>query len=102
LLVRRSAFEAAGGFDENFFLFFEDIDFCLRLRRGGGRVVYDPAITILHHRGASAAQVPAKAKLAYRRSQLYFWGKHRPAWESALLRFYLRTKGELPPAEAGE
>ncbi len=77
LLVRRSAFARVGGFDERFFLYFEDIDFCLRLRRAGGKVVYDPAVTLLHHGGVSASKHAVRAKAAYRDSQVYFWDKHR-------------------------
>lgn len=77
LMVRRDAFTAVGGFDDGFFLYFEDIDFCLRLRAEGMRVRYDPRVTLVHHRGVSAASNIAVAERAYRRSQLRFWGKHR-------------------------
>jgi hypothetical protein len=55
LLLRRADFERIGGFDERFFLYFEDIDLCLRLRARGGRIYYDPTVTLVHHRGRSAA-----------------------------------------------
>ena len=72
MLVRRAAFDHVGGFDEGFFLYFEDIDFCLRLRAEVGRVYYDPSVTIVHHRGLSAATAPVFARRAYRTSQLRF------------------------------
>ena len=49
LLVRREAFDAVGGFDERFFLYSEEVDLCLRVRRAGWKVVHSPAVTILHH-----------------------------------------------------
>jgi N-acetylglucosaminyl-diphospho-decaprenol L-rhamnosyltransferase len=76
LAVRRTAFFELGGFDARFFLFFEDIDFCLRLRRAGGQVIYDPRISVLHHRGLSCRTEPARAAAAYRASQAYVWQKH--------------------------
>jgi N-acetylglucosaminyl-diphospho-decaprenol L-rhamnosyltransferase len=78
LLVWRSVFDAVGGFDDAYFLFFEDIDFCLRVTTRLKRsVYYDPRVTVLHHRGASAAKHPGPAMQAYRASQVRFWRTHR-------------------------
>jgi GT2 family glycosyltransferase len=81
------------GFDERFFLFFEDIDFCLRLRAQGGRVYYVPSITVLHRRGRSAAQAPGVAGRAYRESQLRFWEKHRGPRIARIVAAYQRWRG---------
>lgn len=48
VLVRRSAFAALGGFDEGFFMYFEDVDLGYRLGKLGYRNVYDPAATVIH------------------------------------------------------
>jgi len=93
LLVARDAFDRVGGFDERFFLYFEDIDFCLRLRRAGGTVWYDPSVTVVHERGASAASVNGLARRAYRDSQLWFWEKHRGRVVRALVHGYQRLRG---------
>ena len=53
LLVRRSAFEAAGGFDESFFLYAEETDLMARWRRAGWRVLYVPAAEVVHEGGRS-------------------------------------------------
>jgi GT2 family glycosyltransferase len=92
LLVRRAAFESAGGFDEAFFLYFEDIDFCLRLRREVGPVFYMPTPTVLHHRGRSAAGDPCAADRAYRRSQLLYWRRYRGDRVAGLIRRYHRAR----------
>lgn len=47
LMIRRDLFDEIGGFDERFFLFFEDIDLCLRVHCKGKKVVYDPSVTAL-------------------------------------------------------
>jgi len=99
LLVRRSAFDAVGGFDEEFFLYFEDIDFCLRLNAAGFRIDYDPAITVIHLRGASAKKASEIVERAYRASQLYFWRKHNGALSAGLMRMYLSLRGRLPATE---
>ena len=67
LLVRRDAFEAAGGFDERFGMHMEEIDLCWRLRRAGWRVRVAPASRVYHLGGASLPQGdPRKAFLNYR------------------------------------
>jgi N-acetylglucosaminyl-diphospho-decaprenol L-rhamnosyltransferase len=48
MLVRRDAFDAAGGFDERYFLYKEEEDLCLQIRRAGGRVVYEPSVRVFH------------------------------------------------------
>lgn len=49
LMVRKSVFEAAGGLDEAFGIAFNDIDFCLKVRRLGGLVVYNPNAILYHY-----------------------------------------------------
>lgn len=53
MLVRTAALRAAGGFDEGFFLYFEDFDLSLRLREQG-RLVFCPQMRIVHHGGFAA------------------------------------------------
>ncbi len=78
LLVRRSSFEACGGFDENFFpLWFEDVDLCLRLRRQGGAILYCPAVRFEHSGGHSLLTVSFSEKQVYwYRNLLYYVRKH--------------------------
>jgi len=96
LLVRRGEAEAVGLLDERYFLYIEDVDFCAAVRGLGRHVLYTPAVEIVHHRGRSRHTAPASATTAYRRSQLAFYEKHRPAWHP-LLRAYLRMRGKFPP-----
>ena len=50
---RRSMLEAVGGFPESFGAYFDDVDLSCRLRRAGGKIVFDPASRVVHHGGAS-------------------------------------------------
>jgi len=75
LMVRRTAIEQAGLLDENMFMYFEDNEWCLRIRRAGWKVYYDPTICITHMGGQSLRQNPA-ARSAYYRSLDYFYAKH--------------------------
>jgi N-acetylglucosaminyl-diphospho-decaprenol L-rhamnosyltransferase len=73
LLIERAAFAGVGGFDEQLFLYKEDEDLCLRLRRVGCRVVYEPAVVVRHH-GAVVADRPD----ALAQASSYFFAKHFP------------------------
>jgi GT2 family glycosyltransferase len=90
LLCRRPAFEAAGGFDERFFIYFEDIDLCYRLRKAGRTLLFIPEIEVRHEGGSTTAPRRAESRFEYRRSQLYFYAKHNSRTSDRLLRFYLR------------
>jgi len=54
LLFRRTAFEEAGGFDEDFFLYAEETDLMTRLERRGRRILYEPRAVVVHTGGVSA------------------------------------------------
>lgn len=75
LCVRRVAIEAAGPLDEAMFMYFEDNDWCLRLRRQGWHVYYNPHVAIVHLGGQSRQQNP-QAREAYYDSLRYFYAKH--------------------------
>lgn len=64
MAIRRSAFAAVGGFDESFFMYSEEIDFCYRLQRAGWATHFAPVGAIYHVGGASTAQ--QRAAMAFR------------------------------------
>ena len=97
MLVRRADAEAVGFLDERYFMYAEDVDFCAALRARQRRILFTPAAEIQHLRGRSVATDPEATALAYRRSQLAFYAKHRPAWIPAL-RAYLHLRGQMPPS----
>jgi GT2 family glycosyltransferase len=92
LLVRRAAAEQAGLLDERYFMYEEDVDFCAALRARGGRILFAPAIEVVHLGGRSARSAPAATRLAYHRSHAAFYAKHDPRWVP-LLRVWMRLKG---------
>ena len=90
LLVRHEAAREAGYFDERYFLYEEDVDFCAALRARGGRILFTPHAEVRHLRGRSA---PSRASRAhYDRSHLAFYEKHHPGWAPAL-RFWQQVRG---------
>lgn len=86
LLVRWDAFDAVGGFDERYFMYFEDIDFGDRLSRAGWDNFYCPSSVIFHDQGHVAGKhsrvtVPAHHASAYR-----FQRDRHPHWWQAPIR----------------
>lgn len=76
MMMRRMAFEAVGGMDEQFFLYWEDADLCLRLKRAGWLTVYNPAVGVTHLTGRSSARVRRESLIAFHRSAFRYFRKH--------------------------
>lgn len=98
VLIRRQAFEQVGGFDEKFFLYFEDVDLCRRLQRAGWQMATVRTARAIHIKGGSQHASGPLSELEYRRGQLRYYLKHRPAWEIRFLWRRLHRKFmRLPP-----
>jgi GT2 family glycosyltransferase len=75
--VSRRWFDAIGGFDEGFFLYFEDVDYCVRLAKQGGVVRHDPDLVVEHrHRADSRSAMLGQANRHHIRSAGRFYRKH--------------------------
>jgi len=77
LLIRRSVLEQIGLLDERFFMYYEDVDLCLRITAAGWRIAFVPSATITHLGGRSAAQVSARKRMLLYASLLTYLRKHR-------------------------
>ena len=91
--VRRTLWKELDGMDEEFFLYLEDTDFCLRAKRAGWLVGYDPSVRTEHIWGASTRRNPEEASRRHVESLLYYFRKHHPRRVVAnrLLAFALRA-----------
>lgn len=78
LMVRREAWSEVGGLDERFFLYYEEKDLCLKLKKTGYQVHFVPQARIGHHIGASSETVPEIARLARYQSMLDYFAKNKP------------------------
>jgi GT2 family glycosyltransferase len=92
LFIRRELFNSLGGFDEHFFMYFEESDLCQRVRNAGYKIMYTPYVSIIHIRGHSVKKISDRMAVEYRRSQIYYYHKHRPMWEIFILKIYLTLK----------
>lgn len=88
LTLRRETFETLGGFDESFFLYFEDVDLCVRAGAKGYPVFRYPFISVEHVGGGSHIS-SGTLKEAYYEGQRSYFAKHASWLEQWLLRFLL-------------
>lgn len=81
LMMRASLFEQIGGFDEKFFLYFEEVDLCRRARHAGWSVVYEPRVRVVHLEGQTTGVGRAKSRPKY--------------WYESRRRYFLKHFGVL-------
>ncbi len=76
LMVRRSLLERIGLLDEGYFMYIEDVDLCQRLHRAGAKIVYYPAVSVVHHIGQSSRTLPSRSIMARHRSMWHYYRKY--------------------------
>lgn len=89
LLVRRSVFEAVGPFDERFFVYCEDVDWCLRAGGAGFRLMFVPDVEVVHEKSVTSRTNSAWVIRAYYRSLRLYYAKHHTASSPAVRLFWL-------------
>ncbi len=101
MLVRRSAFEGVGRFDERFWLYAEELDLTTRLREAGWKVLYTPELEIVHE-GAVSTGRSRRTHVMHSASIYRYYRKHRAGgWRRATLPLAwlaLRARAELVSA----
>jgi N-acetylglucosaminyl-diphospho-decaprenol L-rhamnosyltransferase len=89
LLIRRSLFDALGGFDEKLFMYFEDKDLCKRAASMGAEVVFCPEAEAVHHLSRSSLSDRASLRRVYQTSHREYYKKHLGWFSNMLLSAYL-------------
>lgn len=89
-LVRRSAFEQLGGFDDAFFMYFEDVDLGYRLGKAGWSNVYEPDALVTHTGAHSTNTESSRMITAHHNSAYLYLSRKYAAWYLAPLRVVLR------------
>lgn len=84
-LMRRSLFERLRGFDERFFVYFEEVDVCQRSRTLGFKTLYLATAQARHAGAGCSSQVRARALFYSLRSRLKYAHKHFTPWQAALV-----------------
>ena len=75
MLIKGEVFQEIGLFDERFFLYFEDADFCLRAKKAGFKVIFTPEVVVYHHAGKKNIRLK---EYYMARNHLLFLEKHGP------------------------
>ena len=87
-LVKRDVFEEVGGFDEDYFMYTEEVDLCFRIKKLGFEVWYLPQWEIVHLGGASSTnEFPILSE--FKSVELYYQ-KNMPRWQYQYLRIFLK------------
>jgi len=112
MLMPRAVFDELGGWDETYFFYGEDIDFCYRIRQAGYDIIYYPHVTVLHYKGASSglrkesagiARPPKETRIkvateSVRAMQLFyakFYSNKYPPFVTGLILGGIRARGWL-------
>lgn len=101
LLVRRSAYEAIGGFDPSYFMYFEDVDLGDRLARAGWRNVYVPESVVTHTGAHSTARSAKRMDRVHHDSAYLYLSRQYSAWYFAPVRFAMRIALKLRQRRLG-
>lgn len=112
MLIRRECWAQMGGFDEAFFLYYEDVDFCRRAWDSGWSVWYEPALRLTHFTPLHTRPVPPELRLMTRHALLTYaekyWGNWRRrtmasvVWLESIARYAAALFGRRPTAMHGE
>lgn len=86
LLVRKSVFEKIKGFDEKFFMYTEEVDFCYQVKKSGLKVFFTPQVFIVHKRD----ELSEGAILGEIKGLKYYFQKNKPSWEPPVLKILLK------------
>lgn len=89
LLVRRELLAQIGGFDEGYFMYSEELDWCRRAKDAGWQIVYLPAAQIIHYEGKSSEQVVAARHIRFQTSKVRYFRKFHGPFQAELLRVFI-------------
>lgn len=90
MVLRREVYDKVGGFDEKIFMYGEEVEWAYRLHKSGYLIWYTPSVWITHLKGGSSVSGPRGAILGEMRGLLYFFSKHKPAWQLPVLKLVLK------------
>jgi len=93
-LLQRDIFEKAGGFDENIFMYFEEVELQYRIRQIGGKILFFPDAKFIHVGGGSN-QEEAQPVMNIYKGLLYLYQKHFVKWKQMIIKIMLVKKAIL-------
>jgi GT2 family glycosyltransferase len=92
MLIRRSALEQVGLFDEGYWMYMEDLDLCFRFREAGWTTWYEPSVSVVHVKGGTVgAARDTRLELAFHRGMARFYRAHVAPERSPLVNAAVRA-----------
>ncbi|MBN1263307.1 MAG: glycosyltransferase family 2 protein [Candidatus Pacebacteria bacterium] len=92
MVFRKEVLDQVGGFDENIFMYLEEVELCYRVKKAGWQIAFFPEAVITHF-GQGSSQSGRKGPiLGIYKGLAYFYRKHRPGWEGRFLKLMLKIK----------
>ena len=88
MAARGTAVDAAGGLDDSFFFYFEEGEWCLRMRRRGWDVLFDPRVRIMHVGGGSTSRWQRASRVEFFRSRLLYYRRTMNPLQITILYFW--------------
>ena len=98
LLIRRQCLRELGGFDESFFLYYEDVDLCRRAVNGGWSVCYEPEVAARHMEPLQNRQLTEPLRVITRHAALTYFQKHLSRWQFLGLAAIVKLEARLRKA----
>ena len=92
LMIRSETWQEVGPFDERFFLYFDEVDWCHRCSDVGWEIRYFPMAQIVHYEGRSSQQVPSTSQVLYNRSKVRYYRKYYGAIWATVVRVFILAK----------
>jgi len=90
--ISRKMFEHIGGYDEDFFFYFEDLEWCIRAQKNDWKIFLNPHIQVSHIGGASSSELNQESRIEFYRSRIIFWKKVFPKYIVVLLHIWNTPK----------
>ena len=91
LLARRAVIDRIGGFDEGYFMYSEELDWCRRAKQAGWQIVYLPPALIVHYEGKSSEQSVAARHIRFHASRVRYFRKYCGPLAAGFLRLAVLT-----------
>ncbi len=89
-MIVKKLYEEMQGFDENFFLYFEEFDLCKRIREKGYKLFITPRAKIIHLWGKGGTGETANINIIYKQSRIYYFKKHYGIFNALLVEAFAR------------
>ncbi len=93
MMVRKNIFEKIGGFDQNLFMYVEDVDLCFRFKKAGLLTFFYPFVSVMHKGQGSSNKTFAIVNIY--KGLVFLYKKHYPSWQVGVLTCILKLKARI-------